>query len=124
MRIKSHDGKVDVEAIKPTEARMRDVAALQRETGWKLDKVEEMGSLEGPGLAITIYFSYRSIGQMISFSRAEELLDEVEFEPTEAEMAEAEGRSGEAEGPTSAPTGSDRGEGRHAADADETDSQQ
>lgn len=116
MRITGPDG-LDIEAISPTEARISDLAALQRETGWKLDKVNEMSQLEGPALQMVLFLSYRATGRMISFARAGDLLDSVEFVPTEAEIARAEGRAeDEVEpDPTSAATGSEADAGRHVA---------
>ena len=107
MRIKY--GDIDIEALNPRamEGHNRDLAALQRETKWKLPEIQEMAQLEGPALALCVYMSFRSVGRLISYAKAEELLDEVEFivEPGDAPD------EGEAEDPTSAPTDSARGEG-------------
>ena len=107
MRIKY--GEIEFEAVNPRsmEGRNRDLAALQRETKWKLPEINEMAQLEGPALALCLYLSFRGTGRLISYAKAEELLDEVEFiiEPGDSPDGE-----GETEDPTSAPTDSARGE--------------
>ena len=102
-------GDIDIEMIKPSTlgGRTRDLAALQRETKWKLAEINELVQLEGPGMAMALFLSFRATGRLISYARAEELLDEVEFvielgDTPEDPEAEAD--------PTPAPTGSVRGD--------------
>ena len=109
-------GAIDIEMIKPSSlgGRTRDLAALQRETKWKLKEINELVQLEGPGMALALFLSFRAVGRLITYARAEELLDEVEFIATDAEIAEAQARAAGVDpeqepDPTSAPTGSVRG---------------
>lgn len=102
-------GDLDIEVIKPASlgGRTRDLAALQRETKWKLAEINELAQLEGPGMALALFLSFRSVGRLISYARAEELLDEVEFILEPGDTAEEPGVEAD---PTSAPTGSVRGD--------------
>ena len=105
MRIKH--GEREYSAIRPDsrEMRMSDLAALQRETGWKMPRVQEMYELEVIGLQMVAFFTLRKNGHMISFAKAGELLDEVEFIPEDGDLPQDD----EAD-PTAASTGSGRGD--------------
>ncbi len=119
MRIKTKDGRIDLPAITPQSAEMRlqDLGALQRETGWTMAKVDQMGHLEVVALQLMIFFTWRSNGRAISFEHAGSLLDEVDFveEPGDVPEDEAEEPGGD---PTSAPTGSGRGDDEATAPTD------
>jgi hypothetical protein len=106
VRIKGEiDGKpFDVVAVSPAQDRgmMSALAALQRETGMKLAEVQAMGRLEMPALQLSIFLSLWAAGLRVSFSRAEDMLDEVEFviepgdtgpepDPTNAPAVDGEG---------------------------------
>lgn len=99
--------------------RMSDLAALQRETKWKLSEINEIAQLEGPGAALSIYLSFRATGRLISYSRAESLLDEIE--PIE-EPGDRPDEEAPAEDPTPAPTASVRGDDLPAVTEDLTGS--
>lgn len=92
MRIKY--GEREYQAIRPDsrEMRMADLAALQRETGWKMAQVQQMGELEVVGLQMVVFFTFRKNGQSISFAKAADLLDEAEFIPDEGDLP-AEGEA-------------------------------
>ena len=109
MRIKY--GEREYQAIRPDsrEMRMADLAALQRETGWKMAQVNEMGQLEVVGLQMVVFFTFRKNGQLITFAKAGDLLDEAEFLPDEGDLPP----EGEAD-PTPALTGSVQGDGAAA----------
>lgn len=104
MRIKY--GEREYAAVRPDDksARLSDLAALQRETGWKLPQVNEMGSLEIVAGQMAIFFTFRANGQKISFAKAGDLLDEVEFIVEDGDAPAA------AEDPTPALTGSAQGD--------------
>lgn len=113
MRLKYKDK--EYEAVRPDSREMRtsDLAALQRETRWKMPEVQEMGRLEAVALQMVTFFTLRSrAGLAISFAKAGDLLDEVEFIPDEDELAQFEAAQAEGaeEVPTSAPTDSGRGD--------------
>lgn len=105
MRIKHGDR--EYQAIRPDsrEMRMADLAALQRETGWKMAQVQEMSALEIVALQMVIFFTLRKNGHVISFAKAGDLLDEVEFIPEDGDLAQSD----EAD-PTAASTDSGRGD--------------
>lgn len=120
MRIKTKDAQLEFAAVTPhsQEMRMQDVAALQRETGWKMSKIQEMGQLEIVALQLMIFFTWRANRRLISFERAGELIDEVDFleDPGDEElMRKLAEDPGEEQGPTPAPTGSVRGDDADAA---------
>lgn len=106
MRIKY--GEREYGAIRPDsrEMRMSDLAALQRETGWKMPRVQEMYELEVIGLQMVTFFTLRKNGHMISFAKAGDLLDEVEFIPEDGDTP----ADGDEADPTTASTGSGRGD--------------
>lgn len=111
----------DIPGLRPSDlnGRMRDLAALQRETKWKLAEINELGKLEGPSFALAVFLSFRATGRLITYARAEELLDEVDpvIEPGDEDDEEEDGAD-----PTSAPTASVRGDERPAEDAGPTGS--
>lgn len=112
MRIKY--GELEIEAIVPQgmEGHNRDFAALQREMKWKISEINEMTMLEGPAQVLCVFFSLRAVGRLISYAKAEELLDEVEWivEPGDLPGTSDDPAEEGAGDPTPAPTGSDRGD--------------
>lgn len=110
MRIRTKDGKLDFEAVVQGEHRNRDMAALQRETGWKMATVQEMTELELVAMQLCVFFTWREHGRLISFERAGELMDEVDFveEPGDA-VEHLDGEEPDAD-PTPALTGSGQGD--------------
>lgn len=107
----------EVPGLRLDSARMRDLAALQREMGWKLAKINEVAELEGVGMALMIYLSFRATGRLITYARAEELLDEVDPVPEPGDIPEPEEAT---EDPQSAPTDSARGDELPAVAAPQT----
>jgi hypothetical protein len=101
-------------AVADMSGHMSDLAALQRETKMKLAEINELAQLEGPAAAMSIFLSFRATGRMISYARAEQLLDEVEPIPEAGELP-GDVEEEAAEDPTSAPTASDRGDELPAA---------
>lgn len=97
---------LDVPAVLPSqhEMRARDTAELQRETRFKLADIAAMAELEFPAMQLTVFYTLRAHGRMISFARAGELLDEVELVPEPGDLPDAGDESGV--DPTSVPEGS------------------
>ena len=103
-------GGLEIDMISPTSERMRnvDTAALQRETGWRMDYIAELGQLEMPAVALAVFYSLRAVGRKVTYAKAEELLDDVEFveEPgdvpaePETDPTKAPAESGEGNEPT------------------------
>lgn len=98
-------GGLEVDMITPSSERMHmsDLAALQRETGWRMDYIAELGQLEIPAIALAIYMSLRTVGRKITYAKAEELLDDIEFVEEPGDTAEPE------PDPTKAPAESGEG---------------
>ena len=96
-----------VDAVRMEEARAQDIAALQRETGWRLGKLSEMAELEMVGAAIMVYLTWRSRGRMVSLERATKLLDELTDD--DVQLIEADVEDDDVD-PRQAPTGSGRGD--------------
>lgn len=105
MRLRIGDAEYQVVNPRAFELRNSDVAALQRETGWKARQLQEMQQLEAVGAALLVFGTLRRHGRLISYAKAEELLDEVELIPEDGDNP-----AEEPEDPTSAPTASGRGD--------------
>lgn len=119
MRFRHRDFKNQwVDAVSMDEARAQDIAALQRETGWKMGKVQEMGKLEMVAASMLVFFTWRSRGRLITLRRAEEILDELaEDDVWVNDPADGDDSDGEAApDPRLAPPDSGRG----AADDEQT----
>ena len=104
-------GDLEFPVVNPAafELRNSDVAALQREMGWKGAQIQELQQLEAVGAALVVYGTFRRNGRLISYARAEELLDEVELVPEPGDAA-YQGDDATTSDPTSAPTDSGRGD--------------
>lgn len=107
LKFKTFEGGVEVEMISPTSERMRmaDTAALQRETGWRMQEISDLGHLEVPAMALAVYYSLRAVGRKVTYAKAEELLDDAEFIP---EPGDDVGDEPEPD-PTKAPAGDGEG---------------
>lgn len=79
MRIKYRDLEIEGVTYHSGRAPLSSLAALQRETGWSMAKIDEMRRLEFVAMQLAVFVSWRAAGRSITFATAGEMLDECEF---------------------------------------------
>lgn len=87
MKLILGDDEFPVVRVGTDDMRNSDIAALQRETGWRMGKILEMATLELVSLQLAIFFTLRKNGRIISFARAGELTDEARMEIEPGDIA-------------------------------------